>query len=290
MREKKGFTLIELLVVIAIIALLLAIVVPAISKAKEYAKRVVCGSNIRQCMTAVSMYSDDNNQRIFQNYHVSSGQTAVEYREATGNPLPGYNSYMCYHPNYPNTARHLAVLYETGYISDASVFYCPAQPRTTAEYQIPYYYEFYVGEGNQSDYSDSGDIGSYEWGTRLPADTRGSGSRLVRTSFNYWVYEQKQLEKISGYKPIVFDNVQDWRAVPHRKTRGSVYESNPSGLSAAYADGHVTFCNDAGLFDDEDNWPWNKPGSLSAGSNSVGQGPGDHPDMFEEVLRRLQAH
>ncbi len=61
MRREKGFTLIELLVVIAIIALLLSIVLPSLGKAKEYARRVVCASNQRQCGMAVRIYSEENN-------------------------------------------------------------------------------------------------------------------------------------------------------------------------------------------------------------------------------------
>ena len=45
--KKKGFTLIELLVVIAIIAMLLAILMPALSKVKKIAQRVVCGTNLK---------------------------------------------------------------------------------------------------------------------------------------------------------------------------------------------------------------------------------------------------
>ncbi len=47
MRKKKGFTLIELLVVIAIIAMLLAILMPALGKVKKLAMRLVCGTNAK---------------------------------------------------------------------------------------------------------------------------------------------------------------------------------------------------------------------------------------------------
>lgn len=57
MRRKKGFTLIELLVVIAIIALLVSILMPSLSKARELAKRAVCSTNQKGIGTAMALYS-----------------------------------------------------------------------------------------------------------------------------------------------------------------------------------------------------------------------------------------
>ena len=72
MRKKHGFTLIELLVVVAIIALLIAILLPTLARARESARRAICSSNLRQIVLGMISYAPGNRD-VFPHVFVVPG-------------------------------------------------------------------------------------------------------------------------------------------------------------------------------------------------------------------------
>lgn len=103
MKRKSGFTLIELLVVISIIALLMSVMMPALGRAREQAKTVVCKANLRQWGLCFSLYTVDNDDRFMEGL--------------TGK----FDSNLCWF-------RVLKRYYE-----DESILYCPKAKKTEEE-------------------------------------------------------------------------------------------------------------------------------------------------------------
>jgi len=71
MDKERGFTLIELLVVIAIIAILMAILMPALNRAREQGKRTACLNNLRQLTMGWILYADDSDDKVV---HANTGR------------------------------------------------------------------------------------------------------------------------------------------------------------------------------------------------------------------------
>ncbi|MBN1361833.1 MAG: prepilin-type N-terminal cleavage/methylation domain-containing protein [Sedimentisphaerales bacterium] len=122
----RGFTLIELLVVVTVIAILLAILVSSLRKARETARRVVCIGHLRQLQIAWLTYAENHDGAIV------SGMPFYHIYEK----LPDEPSWLsCVHYGDHSSKARVNALMRTGalarYVGDVSVYRCPSQ------YELP---------------------------------------------------------------------------------------------------------------------------------------------------------
>ena len=90
-RNRHGFTLIELLVVIAIIAILAALLLPALASSKLRAQGIVCLSNMKQLQLAAIMYGSNNNDAVPANVTVRNGGDNLTHINGQASDPPGPN-------------------------------------------------------------------------------------------------------------------------------------------------------------------------------------------------------
>jgi len=113
--RKKGFTLIELLVVIAIIAILASIIMPALGRAREAARRAVCISNLHNIGLMVLMYANDQDQQL--PWYIGGILLRYGYDHGAAWPLG----------RAPATTEWIGILGKSMYQGRYRIFFCPSQ-------------------------------------------------------------------------------------------------------------------------------------------------------------------
>jgi prepilin-type N-terminal cleavage/methylation domain-containing protein len=84
-----AFTLIELLVVIAIVAILAALLLPALGRAKGAAQSISCTSNLKQLQLAWQMYADDHSDLLVPNFHLGTDGVWASIRSSSNSWVSG---------------------------------------------------------------------------------------------------------------------------------------------------------------------------------------------------------
>jgi prepilin-type N-terminal cleavage/methylation domain-containing protein len=232
--KKRGFTLIELLVVIAIIALLMGILLPVLSKAREAALRSACSNQLRQIGVAVATYAGNFDGAL---------PNIIEPPPST---KPETHPYVAYKDkdkvNDKLWPYRLACLYEAKIIREPKLFYCPSNRDPGRMYKSY--------------------IEPTEWGTLPQTTPENNTNQWVRIGYEWFPVDKNadmQPFSVDGVLPpapkalsLRFDKVSPSLAYVTDVMRTRTWISHKSGkiygLNLLYIDGHVVFCSDQNIF------------------------------------------
>jgi prepilin-type N-terminal cleavage/methylation domain-containing protein len=234
-RPRRGFTLIELLVVIAIIAILLAILMPALSRVKEQAREMSCRANLRQYGVVQTMYLDDNDDR-----YPSAWRSLVK----TEAPVSGYQRYCRWHdPRYPPDGPLWS------YMPEAGVNLCPSfkvlaksegtrHPNHVAANPVIPQYSYSMNSWLGAKAGDPGGSSA--------TDSKGRGgiykrAEITRSKAEVFFFAEENMWSRPGNTNVLNDNAlcpdgRDWFGTYHSPMTGNL---DSGTINAVFVDAHV---------------------------------------------------
>ena len=237
--KRKHFTLIELLVVIAIIAILAAILMPALSQARERAKTSTCNNNMKQIGLGMLQYADDCGNIIMLWY-------PKEEKDDGGAFTEGINLLGLISRNFVNKHGNSAIRAKAprvcgNYIQNYNMFYCPSSPATDYEQASRL-----TTAKNRTyatfNYPDDHPMNkAYKKGDKMLFAITGRTGDLQGTGIPMGLMKQPSNLLCLTESKRVDDNGEDsvtWKIYPTKSSAAFVPNHN-GRIASLWADGHV---------------------------------------------------
>jgi prepilin-type N-terminal cleavage/methylation domain-containing protein/prepilin-type processing-associated H-X9-DG protein len=266
-RPCRGFTLIELLVVIAIIAILAAMLLPALSNAKNRSLRVSCTNNLRQIGLGLAMYADESNDRL----------PPADFNPEVDPGSGPYESYWMFdgpagRPADVTHPHNLAYLWTTKLITTHKTFYDPGLQHPDlilVRFDLKYY-ENAKYPWPKCDDQREAVRANYMY---YPQSNVRAKDRLIAGQ-EEWMRVAEKSSQLVSQRSMVTDLIYTVRTRPHTTAR------NPTGINTLWGDGHVSFSTTKQAFDPKLWDPLDDAGSA--------QNPGDNPTKFRTIVSLLR--
>ncbi|MHC4653777.1 MAG: type II secretion system protein [Planctomycetota bacterium] len=266
MDKQRGFTLIELLVVISIISLLLALLTPALGKARELGRRAVCLGNLKDLSLAWSIYADDNEGRLV------NGETGEAPRTKMNNAfIP------------PKVYEEIPWAFESD--PDTSIYDQEAQIKKGILYTYSRNVKVYRCPGGKAKH-----MRTYS----ITCSVNGEGGHLVDNNAMLWIKNRSLIHR--PHERIIL--IDEGRTIVNNDpdpTKGHSFKINyfnhewidsppvrhGGGTTVAYADNHTEYRKWEGI----DTKTFGKIGT--SGSPSRSDGSQDCRDMRRNIWGKL---